>query len=79
MVVDEHYHVVARLHATGGWVLTLHEFLIDDEGHAWVTANKNIARDLSSYGGAYNGALVDVGRAGVRPGERQADAKAGTR
>ena len=60
VAVDEHYHVVARLHATGGWVLTLHEFLIDDEGHAWVTANKNIARDLSSYGGAYNGALVDV-------------------
>jgi EmrB/QacA subfamily drug resistance transporter len=57
--VDEHYHVIARLHATGGWVLTLHELLIDREGHAWVTANKNIAKDLSSYGGAYNGALVD--------------------
>ncbi len=41
-------------------MLTLHEFQIDDEGHAWVTANKNIAKDLSSYGGAYNGALVDV-------------------
>ena len=59
VVVDEHYHVVARLHASGGWVLTLHEFLIDSEGHAWVTANKNIAKDLSAYGGAYNGALVD--------------------
>jgi EmrB/QacA subfamily drug resistance transporter len=60
VVVDEHYHAVARLRATGGWVLTLHELLIDSEGHAWVTANKNIAKDLSSYGGAYNGALVDV-------------------
>ncbi len=59
VIVDEHYHVVARLHATGGWVLTLHELLIDSEGHAWVSANKNIAKDLSSYGGAYNGALVD--------------------
>jgi EmrB/QacA subfamily drug resistance transporter len=59
VVVDQHYHVVARLHATDGWVLTLHEFLIDSEGHAWVSANKNIAKDLSSYGGAYNGALVD--------------------
>ena len=60
VVVDQHYHVVARLHATNGWVLTLHELLIDSEGHAWVTANKNIPKDLSSYGGAYNGALVDA-------------------
>ncbi len=49
---------VARLKATGGWVLTLHEIVIDGDD-AWVTANKNIARDLSSYGGAYNGALID--------------------
>jgi hypothetical protein len=60
VVVDEHYRPVARLRASGGWVLTLHEFLIDGEGHAWVTANKNIPMDLSSYGGAYNGALVDA-------------------
>jgi EmrB/QacA subfamily drug resistance transporter len=59
VVVDQHYRPVARLHATNGWVLTLHELLIDGEGHAWVTANKNIPKDLSSYGGAYNGALVD--------------------
>jgi hypothetical protein len=26
---------------------------------AWVTANKDIPRNLSSYGGAYNGALID--------------------
>jgi EmrB/QacA subfamily drug resistance transporter len=60
VVVDEHYRPVARLRASGGWVLTLHELLIDREGHAWVTANKNIPKDLSSYGGAYNGALVDA-------------------
>lgn len=59
VVVDQHYDVLARLHARNGWVLTLHELLIDGEGHAWVTANKNVPRDLSSYGGAYNGALVD--------------------
>jgi hypothetical protein len=29
-------------------------------GHyAWVTANKNLPRNLSRYGGAYNGALID--------------------
>jgi EmrB/QacA subfamily drug resistance transporter len=58
VVVNQHYQTVARLRATDGWVLTLHEFLISGED-AWVTANKNIAKNLSSYGGAYNGALID--------------------
>jgi EmrB/QacA subfamily drug resistance transporter len=58
VVVDQHYRVIARLKATAGWVLTLHEFLIEGE-NAWVTANKNIPLDLSKYGGAYNGALID--------------------
>jgi EmrB/QacA subfamily drug resistance transporter len=58
VVVDQHYRTVARLKATGGWVLTVHELAIDGED-AWVTANKNIPMDLSKYGGAYNGALVD--------------------
>ncbi len=58
VIVDRHYDTVARLHATGGWVVTLHELLI--RGHdAWVTANKNIPLNLSRYGGAYNGALID--------------------
>jgi EmrB/QacA subfamily drug resistance transporter len=58
VVVNQHYQEVARLKATGGWVLTLHEFLISGED-AWVTANKNVPMDLSKYGGAYNGALID--------------------
>jgi len=58
VIVNQHYQTIARLHATGGWVLTLHEFVIDGQ-HAWVTANKNIPLDLSRYGGAYNGALID--------------------
>jgi EmrB/QacA subfamily drug resistance transporter len=58
LVVDQHYRPIARLHGAAGWTLTLHEFLIDGQ-HAWVTANKNVALDLSSYGGAYNGALID--------------------
>jgi hypothetical protein len=58
VIVDQHYRPVATLKATGGWILTLHEILI--RGHyAWVTANKNIPRNLSRYGGAYNGALID--------------------
>ncbi len=58
VVVDQHYKPVARLRAKDGWVLTLHELVIDGE-HAWVTANKNVPKDLSRYGGAYNGALID--------------------
>jgi EmrB/QacA subfamily drug resistance transporter len=59
VVVDQHYRTVARLRATGGWVLTLHEIAIEGD-KAWVTANKNVPMDLSRWGGAYNGALVDV-------------------
>ncbi len=58
VIVDQHYRVLARLHATGGWVVTLHELAI--RGHdAWVTANRNMPLNLSRYGGAYNGALID--------------------
>jgi EmrB/QacA subfamily drug resistance transporter len=58
VVVNQNYQTVATLRATGGWVVTLHEIVID--GHdAWVTVNKNIPMNLSSYGGPYNGALVD--------------------
>jgi EmrB/QacA subfamily drug resistance transporter len=58
IVVNQHYQQVARLKAVDGWVLTLHEFTIVGDD-AWVTANKNIPMDLSKYGGAYNGALID--------------------
>ena len=58
VVVNDHYKVIARLKGVDGWKLTLHEFIIEGED-AWVTANKDIPRNLSPYGGAYNGALID--------------------
>ncbi len=58
VVVNRHYQTVARLKGADGWVLTLHALTISG-GDAWVTANKNVARNLSAYGGAYNGALID--------------------
>jgi EmrB/QacA subfamily drug resistance transporter len=58
VVVNRHYQTVARLKGADGWVLTLHALVISGED-AWVTANKNVARNLSAYGGAYNGALID--------------------
>jgi EmrB/QacA subfamily drug resistance transporter len=58
VIVDQHYRPVARLRGADGWVITLHEMVI--RGHdAWVTANKNLPMNLSRYGGAYNGALID--------------------
>jgi EmrB/QacA subfamily drug resistance transporter len=58
VVVNRHYQTVARLKGADGWVLTLHALTISGDD-AWVTANKNVARNLSAYGGAYNGALID--------------------
>jgi EmrB/QacA subfamily drug resistance transporter len=58
VVVNQHYQRVARLRGANGWVLTLHELAIRGD-HVWVTANKNVPIDLSRYGGAYNGALID--------------------
>ena len=58
VIADQHYRTVATLRGAGGWVLTLHELVIRGDD-AWVTANKNIPMDLSKYGGAYNGALID--------------------
>jgi hypothetical protein len=49
---------VATVKGVDGWIPTLHELLVRGN-HAWVTANKNVPMDLSKYGGAYNGALID--------------------
>jgi EmrB/QacA subfamily drug resistance transporter len=58
VVVNQHYQTVARIRGRDGWKLTLHAIDISGED-IWVTANKNVAKNLSSYGGAYNGALID--------------------
>ena len=58
IVVNDHYQTIAKLKATGGWVVTIHEFLI--RGHdAWVTANRNVEANLSDYGGVNHGVLVE--------------------
>jgi hypothetical protein len=46
------------LRGRNGWIITPHELLVRGTD-AWVSANKNIPTDLSRYGGAYNGALID--------------------
>jgi EmrB/QacA subfamily drug resistance transporter len=59
VIVNQHYQVVARVHGANGWKITLHELRIVGD-NAWVTANKDIPRNLSAYGGAYNGAMTDA-------------------
>ena len=58
IVVNQHYQQVARLKASGGWAVTLHEMLIQGD-NAWVTANKNVPVNLGAYGGPFNGAIID--------------------
>jgi EmrB/QacA subfamily drug resistance transporter len=58
VVVDQHYRTVATLRGKDGWIITLHEMVIDGN-HAWVTANKDIPLNLSRYGGTYNGVVID--------------------
>jgi EmrB/QacA subfamily drug resistance transporter len=58
VVVNQHYQQIATVKGADRWIPTLHELVIRGN-HAWVTANKNIPIDLSKYGGAYNGALID--------------------
>jgi hypothetical protein len=58
VVVNQHYKTLATLKGKDGWVLTLHEIVIRGND-AWVTANRNVPKNLSKYGGAYNGALID--------------------
>jgi EmrB/QacA subfamily drug resistance transporter len=58
VVVNQHYQTVATLKGRDGWKITLHALVISGDD-AWVTANKDIPKNLSRYGGAYNGALTD--------------------
>ena len=59
VVVDQHYRTIATLKGARGWTVTLHGLQISGDD-IWVTANRNIPVDLSRYGGAYNGVLIDV-------------------
>jgi hypothetical protein len=58
IVVNQHYQTIARITGSDGWVITLHEMIIQGD-LAYVTVNKNVPRDLSSDGGVDNGVIVD--------------------
>jgi len=58
-VVNQQYQQVATLTAAAPWVLSEHEFLIQGSD-AWVTAYRNVAMDLTPYGGPKNGVVIDA-------------------
>ncbi|HZO78869.1 MAG TPA: MFS transporter [Solirubrobacteraceae bacterium] len=60
VVVNQHYQHVATIKGKDGWVPTVHEIIIHGND-AWVSVNKNLPMDLSKYGGAYNGSMIDAG------------------
>ena len=43
-VVDQHYKIVAKLKGTKGWIIDLHEMVIDGDQFAWVIASKSERR-----------------------------------
>ncbi len=58
IIVNQHYQAVAVLKGQDGWVITMHELLLQG-GHAWVTASKDVPMNLSRYGGTADGVLED--------------------
>lgn len=58
-VVNQHYRQVASVTGQAGWDLSEHELVISGQT-GWVTSYKPISMDLSPYGGAVNGTLLDA-------------------
>ena len=59
-VVNQNYKIVAKLTGQDGWIFSPHEFVITGGHFAWVTAYKNVPKDLVPYGGVLNGTLTDT-------------------
>jgi hypothetical protein len=59
VVVDQHYHTVAKLVGQDGWVLSEHEIEIQGTD-AWVTAYKDVKVNTTRYKGTKNGVVNDA-------------------
>ena len=57
-VVDQHYRHVSTLKGADGWILSEHEMVISG-ANVWVTAYKTVPLNLTPYGGAANGSVLD--------------------
>jgi Arylsulfotransferase (ASST) len=59
IIMDSHYQTVAQVKAGNGLSADLHDFQIRPHDIAYITAYNPIRCDLSSVGGARNGAIID--------------------
>jgi hypothetical protein len=59
VIADHSYHIVATVHAGNGYSADLHDFQLAQHQIAYVTVYSPMRCDLSSLGGARNGALMD--------------------
>ncbi|HZU60707.1 MAG TPA: arylsulfotransferase family protein, partial [Solirubrobacteraceae bacterium] len=58
VVLDQHYHTVAVVHAGEGFSTDLHEFKITPQGTAFVTSFNAVKANLTSVGGKAQGESV---------------------
>lgn len=59
VLMDNSYHVIARVRAGHGYQGDLHEFRVTDQGTALITAYRKEPRDLSALGGPRHGSVFD--------------------
>jgi hypothetical protein len=58
-IYDDHYRLIASVHAGPGLTTDGHEFLVSDHGTAWVLSYDTSTADLSSIGGPSQQTVVD--------------------
>lgn len=58
-IYDNHYRLIASLHAAPGLTTDGHEFLVTDQGTAWVLSYDTATADLSSIGGPAQQSVID--------------------
>jgi hypothetical protein len=59
MIVDHSYRTIAVVRGANGLKPDLHEFKITRRGTALITAYRQVTRDLTPYGGARDGQVLD--------------------
>src|SRR5271165_70341 len=60
VVSDSNYQTVATIHAGNGYEADLHDFQVEPDDVAYLSAYNLMRCDLSSLGGARNGVIIDT-------------------
>lgn len=59
IIMNDRYHVIAKVHAGNGVQMDLHEFQLTSAGQAYITAYRTVRWNLSSIGGPANATVFD--------------------